>query len=33
LYVRIGTAQAATADIYVYGYDFSNYNLTNPIGA
>ena len=33
MYVRIGTAQAATADIYVYGYDFSNYNLTNPIGA
>ena len=26
LYVRIGTAQTATADIYVYGYDFSNYS-------
>jgi predicted O-methyltransferase YrrM len=25
LYVNVGTAQAATVDVYVYGYDFSNY--------
>jgi len=35
VYFRVTTAQgaAATCDVYVYGYDFSNYNLTNPIGA
>ena len=25
LYLNVGTAQAATVDVYVYGYDFSNY--------
>ena len=25
LYVNVGTAQAATVDVYIYGYDFSNY--------
>jgi len=26
LYLRITAPQAATADVYVYGYDFSNYS-------
>ena len=26
LYVNVGTAQAATVDVYIYGYDFSVYN-------
>ena len=25
LYLNVGTAQAATVDVYVYGYDFSTY--------
>jgi hypothetical protein len=35
VYFRVTTAQgaAATADVYIYGYDFSNYNSVNPIGA
>jgi hypothetical protein len=34
LYVNVGTAvSGGTVDIYVYGYDFSAYPATNPIGA
>lgn len=35
VYFRVTTAQgaAATCDVYVYGYDFSNYPAVNPIGS